>query len=143
MLARSSRVFPPYLDSARMWQPIELDDLLETIRDSQVAMEPATRHLWDLIRIDPVKWQQHPWGDEGGGFWVVALFGRRVLWYNDIEHGFNISKYTSPGVIAEYCCNQDDLGDALWALQTELEAGRGAGRFGAPKPLPRDGTQNT
>lgn len=67
-----------------MWNPIELADLLESIRASEAVMEADGRRLWEMIRIEPTKWRQHPWGDGGGGFWVVGLIGRQVLWYNDI-----------------------------------------------------------
>ena len=25
-----------------------------------------------------------------GGFWVVAIVGRNVIWYNDVEEGFDL-----------------------------------------------------
>jgi len=39
----------------------------------------------------------------------VGIIGRSVIWYNDIEDGFNISKYATYGRIDEYWCNQDEL----------------------------------
>src|ERR1700675_4644614 len=74
-----------------MWSPISLNALKESITESLAVMEPTHRRLWELIRIEPVKWQLHPYGDGGGGFWAVGIFGQEVLWYNDIEEGFNIS----------------------------------------------------
>lgn len=56
-----------------------------------------------------MKWQQHPYGDPGGGFWVVALIGRTVIWYNDVEEGFNRSCYSVYGEIEDYWCNEDEL----------------------------------
>jgi len=70
-----------------MWKPIELQELQQLIGDSERAMNVPERRLWEFVRVSPTKWQQHPWGDEGGGFWVVGLFGNRALWYNDIELG--------------------------------------------------------
>lgn len=58
----------------------------------------------------------HPWGDEGGGFWIVALLGSRVIWFNDIEDGFNISTWSTQGSIDEYYCNQDELELSLQRL---------------------------
>lgn len=45
------------------------------------------------------------------GFWAIAVIENRVLWYNDIEEGFNVSNFTEPGTIpsTEYWCNQDEL----------------------------------
>ncbi|MEM8681946.1 MAG: hypothetical protein AAGF72_00860 [Pseudomonadota bacterium] len=81
------------------------------------------------VKITPTKWSQSPWGDEGGGFWVVAVDGNHVLWYNDIEHGFNVSAYEKHGVIPEdaYFCNQDEISSALERLASHRPGG-----FGSP-----------
>ena len=54
-------------------------------------MSQEEMRLWEAIRIQPVKWQQDPYGIQGGGFWVVGIIGSTVIWYNDIEEGFNRS----------------------------------------------------
>ena len=77
-------------------------------------MTPAQRRLWEAIRIEPAKWTQHPYGDMGGGFWAVGVLGRQVVWFNDIEDGFNCSEYTAYGAIGAYWCNQDQL---EWTVQ--------------------------
>ncbi len=83
-------------------------------------MTPTQRRLWDVIRIDPVKWIQHPYGDGGGGFWVVAILGRTVVWYNDLEDGFNSSEYQTYGAISQYYCNDDKLECAVQNLLYRL-----------------------
>ena len=42
------------------------------------------------VAFEPAKWRQSLYGDEGGGFWAIAADGGRVLWFNDIEEGFNV-----------------------------------------------------
>lgn len=66
---------------------------------------------------------QSPYGVAVGGFWCVALLGRMVVWYNDMEHGFNISRYTTFGAIDEYHCNQDEMEDAVQSLLNLLQHG--------------------
>ena len=63
----------------------------------------------------------------------MAVMDDRVLWYNDIEDGFNVSLFTVRGVIptTEYWCNQDELRMALPAL-----AGKPQGKLGPPEQLP-------
>ena len=85
-------------------------------------MDPATRRFWKAIQLDPRKWQQHPWGDEGGGFWVVGVLGQRVLWYNDIEDGFNVSEYSEFGTIDHYGANQSELQNVVASLRVRLDA---------------------
>ena len=75
------------------------------IADGEAEMALRELRLWDLIRIHPIKWQLPPWGDQGNGFWVVAIFGRNVVWYNDIEEGFNRSPYANRGIFGDYRCN--------------------------------------
>ena len=91
------------------WKPITKSALRARMAQGEARMNPSQRRLWEAVRIDPEKWQQHPYGDQGKGFWVVALVGRTVIWYNDIEEGFNRSRYSTYGTIDDYLCNQDEL----------------------------------
>jgi hypothetical protein len=111
--------------------PAERFDLSEWSRESD-AKETVGRY-----RITPEKWQQDPYGKEGGGFWVVALIGTTVVWYNDIEEGFNRSCYSRYGFIDDYWCNQDELEWAIQALLKLIETGEDTGRFGPPQTLDR------
>jgi hypothetical protein len=74
------------------WTPIAIEELRDVIRVGERELDQSALRLWESIRIDVTKWQLHPWGDEGNGFWVVGLIGSNVLWYNDIEDGFNWSR---------------------------------------------------
>ncbi|MBV8210373.1 MAG: hypothetical protein JO133_09965 [Burkholderiaceae bacterium] len=105
------------------WSPISKQALDDRVAQGIARMSPAQRHLWNAIRIDPEKWQQHPYGDNGDGFWVVAIVGRTALWYNDIEEGFNRSRYSTYGTIDDYWCNHDELEVAVQYLLNALELG--------------------
>ena len=98
------------------------------------SMDADLLLMWQAIRVIPTKWELHPWGDEGGGFWVVAIFGHHVLWLNDIEDGFNLSRYSAPGEIDEYWCNQDELHHSMNQIAEFMKSGVSPGRFGPPKP---------
>ena len=76
-----------------MWKPLAEDKLARMIDEAQLFMSPDCRRFWDNIKITPQKWTHSPWGDEGGGFWVVAVIGNTCIYYNDIEEGFNFSPY--------------------------------------------------
>ncbi|PHR33291.1 MAG: hypothetical protein COA38_05390 [Fluviicola sp.] len=65
--------------------------------------------IWSDILVKPKKWQEKDYGKEGGGFWVVAIDREETIWYNDIEEGFNISKFSTVGEIDEYWDEQDEL----------------------------------
>ena len=102
------------------WEPISKAKLLEMAASEESFLEASLRTFWDRVRIEPVKWSLPPWGDYGGGFWVVAISQQHVLWYNDIEGGFNVSRFDAAGRINDYWCNQDDLGLALRHLSVDI-----------------------
>ena len=98
-------------------------------------MNPQILRLWENIKILPEKWTEQTYGTVGGGFWVVAIIGNRVIWFNDIEDGFNCSSYVVAGKLAEYFCNQDELEMAVQHVLTIIETGRNAiVRCSAPIP---------
>jgi hypothetical protein len=94
-------------------------------------MTPAQQRLWDAIRINPEKWQQHPYGDAGGGFWTVGLIGRTAIWYNDLKDGFNRSVYSTFGVIDDYWCNDDELDVTVHYLANALSGGQDLSQIGS------------
>jgi hypothetical protein len=100
------------------WEPILESELLEELNNSFNRMNDKQKKLWDIIKISPEKWRQEPYGNEGNGFWVIAIFDNTVIWYNDIEEGFNQSAYSKYGQIDEYGCDQNQL---EWVLQHILE----------------------
>ncbi len=120
------------------WSPMTLEKLREEVRLGESQLEPTMARLWNAVRIERVKWKLSPWGDYGGGFWVVGLIGNQVLWYNDIEGGFNWSLYSAPGVIDEYWCNQDGLSHSMHQLQDRLDGKAPTYKLGPPQPIPRD-----
>jgi hypothetical protein len=119
------------------WQPLREERLIELINEARTRMNPVERRFWDAISINPEKWEQVPYGVQGGGFWAVAILGKTVVWYNDIEDGFNYSSYERFGTIPteEYWCNQDELEWPVRRLMRYVDTGQAAsGRFGPPAP---------
>jgi hypothetical protein len=120
------------------WKPIAETDLKARVAQGKARMNPSQLRLWEAVRIDPEKWQQHPYGDPGLGFWVVALVGRTVIWYNDIEEGFNRSRYSAYGTIDDYWCNQDELELTVQYLMNALQIGADLARLKTrPSTVPR------
>ena len=117
------------------WEPLGEEALWDMINAETARMGIRQRRFWEAMRIFPAKWRLPVWGDEGGGFWAVALMGELVLWYNDIEDGFNISPYSDYGVIGEYRCSQEELTLAVQKLLWLAETGEGFSYAGPPRPL--------
>jgi hypothetical protein len=96
------------------WKPITEEDLFGLIEAGELTLEPSALAVWKLLLIRPVKWHLHPWGDVGGGFWVVAVVGQECVWYNDIEDGFDISPFSTFGTIGRYQCSQLELHHCMY-----------------------------
>jgi len=65
----------------------------------------------------------------------VAIVGNTVVWYNDIEHGFNRSRYLHFAIIpdTEYWCNQDELEWTIRQLMGIVATGENpGGQNGSP-----------
>jgi hypothetical protein len=119
------------------WQPISEAALRKRIAQGVKRMDAKARRLWEAIRIEPEKWQLSPYGDAGGGFWVVAIVGRSVVWYNDIDEGFNRSRYSEYGQIGDYWRNDDELEVTLGYLMSALEIGADLLSLRKPARRPR------
>ena len=92
------------------------------IATALASHDAGVRAAWGRIRLEPERWRCSPWGDDDGGFRAVALDGDQVLWFNEIEEGFNWSPWSSRGTIGEYGCNQTTFEDILEGIAQTLSA---------------------
>lgn len=123
------------------WTPLTRDELTSMISGALSQYDEGVGSDWERISIEPEKWQCSPWGDLGEGFWAVATKDRNVLWYNDIEDGFNWSRFTKRGVIDDYWCNQDEFEDILerFAQERSERTWRSLKEEDVPEALKRPG----
>ncbi len=105
-------------------KPTSEEEMWNKINDSWGRMTFAQRRLWDVMGINPVIWRQHSYGDHSEGFWVVAIAGKTVVWYDHIEGEFIRSKYVNYGEIAEgrYC--PGTLENILECFLGDIQIGR-------------------
>ncbi|MEN9866547.1 MAG: hypothetical protein RL748_2137 [Pseudomonadota bacterium] len=106
------------------WEPIPEAAIWDLINEAELRMSISQARLWEAIRLTPHKWNEKSYGAAGNGFWVVAIMGSTVIWYNDIEDGFNLSSYSNFGTIDEYWCNQDELEFAVQHALNAIESGQ-------------------
>lgn len=115
------------------------EKIWDLINTAAGRMTVPQERFWEAIRILPEKWAQQPYGNEGG-FWAVAVMGRIVVWYNDIEGGFNFSRYSIYGTIGQYFADQEGLEFVLQELMEIVRTGyRIGGQAGPPLPGPAPG----
>ncbi|MEQ8546266.1 MAG: hypothetical protein RIC03_00055 [Cyclobacteriaceae bacterium] len=91
------------------WKAITLLELQKQIKNGVDLMTHQQLRIWNQISVQPKKWIEVEYGNNGGGFWVVAIDQDEVVWYNDIEEGFNLSTFAKYGYIDEYGAEQDEL----------------------------------
>jgi hypothetical protein len=115
--------------------PVTEVEIWDLLNRGEAEMSPRETRLWEAVRVTPEKWQQHPYGDALGGFWIAGLMGRHVVWHNEIEGGFDISPYHIHGLIDDYTSNQYDLKHVANLLLGYVELGHNpAGGSGPPRP---------
>lgn len=85
------------------WEPISRESLDELVAEELADATAEDRALFARAVVTPTKWHLSPWGDLGGGFWVVAVMEDRVLWYNNIEEGFKVSRFISSAKMSRSC----------------------------------------
>ncbi|MGE0665569.1 MAG: hypothetical protein AB7O49_03325 [Sphingomonadales bacterium] len=116
-------------------KPTTEADIWDLINAAEARMTVRQERLWQAIRIMPQRWRQHPYGNLTEGFWVVAILGTRVLWFNEIEGGFNRSHFSRYGLIDEYFCDQSGLEEAVQDLVDIIDTGLDIdGRSRGPLP---------
>lgn len=103
-----------------MGTPLSREQIVAMIATGLARYDEDVQTTWAQIQIEPEKWRCSPWGDDGGGFWAVAVVDDQVLWYNDIEEGFNRSVFSERGTIGQYGCSQASITDVLDDLEREL-----------------------
>jgi hypothetical protein len=106
--------------------PLNEDEIWDIVNKDTSDLTPFQLRIWETIKIIP------------GGFWAVAAFGSSVIWYNEIEEGFNLSNYKKYGVISEFFCDQLDLNIWLRRLESFFKGEFNDlcfGRLGPPEPL--------
>ena len=106
-----------------MWTPVKQERIEKDIEYCGDILfdKPNRLKFWEYIKIVPEKWKEKTMGEEGGGFWVVAIIGKSVIYYNDIEEGYNLSTFTNYGEIDNYYCNQMELHEMIESIFYEIE----------------------
>ncbi|MDM8346461.1 hypothetical protein P8H26_13765 [Pseudochrobactrum sp. sp1633] len=74
------------------------EKLWDEINDGWSRMSFRQRNLWEVIKRAPEVWTIN----DSSAFWVIAIIGETVIYYNHLEYGFNRSSWSSFGTIDHY-----------------------------------------
>jgi hypothetical protein len=103
-------------------QPFTEVQIWDEINAAAQRMSPEQARMWECAKIIPEKWSEPRYGAAQKGFWAVAVMGRTVVWYDDIEDGFVVSECAHFGTIAGYTSGDTGLEGAMQKLINRLSS---------------------
>ncbi len=115
------------------WQPATIENIKLIVATGLSACDAEQRAAFERYRVEPFRAPIVRYG-ETGTVVVVARNGNEVMYYEDVEEGFNVSPIAPEGLILEHWCNQDEL---PFALNAWIE-GRFYCRLGPANPVAFD-----
>lgn len=83
-------------------KPINEEDIYDILLEAENGLRPICKRFWAGLKTEPQKWLEDSFDSKLGGFWVVGIFGENIIWYNELEDGFSISKYKKFGKMDHY-----------------------------------------
>ena len=113
------------------WQPATIEEVNEIVARDLKDCDAEQLAAFAKYRVEPFSAALVRYGQTESVV-VVARNGDQVIYWEDVEDGFNVSPIDSDGRVLEHWCNQDEL---RYALNAWIE-GRGLpGRFGPAVPV--------
>jgi hypothetical protein len=97
------------------WQPATIQEVQALVRADLAKCDDATVAAYQDYAIGPYYAPIVRYGKLENVV-VVAQKNREVIYWEDVEEGFNVSPIANNGTIMEHHCNQDDLGTAFRRL---------------------------
>ncbi len=97
------------------WQPVTLQELDALVAEQLADCSPDQHQLFQRFKVEPYRVPIERRGVTEAVF-VVAKAGGKVLYYEDVEEGFNISMLSHNGSIAAPGHEQWELCHALGRL---------------------------
>ena len=94
------------------WNPITRKELVTLLASEEAKLDEVSASLFKQIRVTPYVVPIHR-GSKIESVFVVAKQGKNILFYEDVEEGFEWSSLNSSGQIESYFCNQWELSLAL------------------------------
>ena len=94
------------------WKPATIEEVNQIVVRDLNQCDAEQLAVFEKYRVAPFSAPIERYGDAGSVV-VVARNGDQVIYYEDVEEGFNVSPISPGGRVLEHWCNQDELGFAL------------------------------
>lgn len=109
------RGYSSFRGNAMNWRPATIDEVERVVQADLSECSPEQIATFRQYSIRPCSAPIVRNG-ELESVVVVARKSDRVIYWEDVEEGFNVSPIAPDGRILKHLCNQDDLGFALKCL---------------------------
>jgi hypothetical protein len=99
------------------WKPANIATVKKIVQDDLAECDDEQVSAFELYAVQPYLAPIIRYG-KAESVIVVARMRDEVIYWEDVEEGFNVSPIAPDGRIPEHSCNQDDLGLALnaWVM---------------------------
>ena len=94
------------------WQPATVDEVRQIVNRDLKACDARQLTAFEKYSVEPYIAPIVRYGKRECVV-VVARKANEVIYWEDVEEGFNLSPVDAEGQILEHWCNQDELGLAL------------------------------
>ena len=94
------------------WSPARVEAVDEIVQQDLAACDAEQEAAFHRYSVEPHAAPILRYGRDEEVI-VVARKGNEVLYWEDVEEGFNTSPVDDKGTVLEHSCNQDTLGVAL------------------------------
>lgn len=94
------------------WKPTTIDEVKNIIQNDLADCDNEQIEVFERFRLQPYLAPIIRYGSLDNVF-VVARKGDEVIYWEDVEEGFNLSPIAPDGRILQHRCNQDELRLAL------------------------------
>ena len=84
-----------------------IDDkkIIQLIIEAELLLEGLPKGFWRFIKLSPFEIWEAPEDAELEYVWVVAIFGNRCVFYDELNEGFVIGCYEDHGELGENSLN--------------------------------------
>jgi len=94
------------------WKPATIEEVNQIVARDLERCDAEQLAVFEKYRVTPFLASIERYG-RADSVVVVARNHDRVIYYEDVEEGFNVAPISHDGRVLEHWCNQDYLGYAL------------------------------
>jgi hypothetical protein len=95
-----------------IWRSATIEEVKKILQDDLSRCDSEQLNVFNKYTVEP-HFSRVVRHGKAENVVVVARKGNEVIYWEDVEDGFNVSPVSSEGTILQHWCNQDDLGTAL------------------------------